>query len=138
MKSVRSRLFIVALTTLGIQTLAISLGVARVCWGAEHIHSGADAMDCPHHGPSQPASHDHHAQPADQMGRAHQDDSRVRLGCGCSNNLMAGYLGPAGVVPTPAFLSMFTHVAMLARAGTEPHTDVWIPPLSPPPRTLFS
>jgi hypothetical protein len=145
MKRVRYHLFSVALATLSIQALVIALGVARVCWGAEHTHGGGHAADCPHHaGSSQSVSHAHHAASSEPAHQDHHDVSNVatdaqdRLTCGCSSRVIAAYIGPAGIVPAPAFLPASTQVALLARARRASPTDVWFPPLSPPPRMPFS
>ena len=65
-------------------------------------------------------------------------DARDHVTCDCSSYVVAGYIGPVGIVPTPALVPTSTGVFMVARARKASLADLWLPPLSPPPRLPFS
>lgn len=137
MRSIRGQLVAVALATLAIHMLVVTLGALRVCWGVEHTHAGAAAADCPmhHHANSQPAQHAYHSHGSDASATS---DAAERVRCGCSNDPSSLYVGPTAIIPVPTPASPSMQVMMLAPESEPSPSELCLSSPSPPPRSTIS
>lgn len=126
-------LFAFGVATLAVHAGVVILGPLRLCWGVEHTHAGAAAPDCPmHHHASQatqPAHHEH----GSSASEIRKDSARIS--CDCSNGPTSISAGATALIPVPAALSPSMQTVMLVREGDPSPADLWLPALSPPPRS---
>jgi hypothetical protein len=136
MELVRRRVCAIALATLSIQRAVLALGAARLCVKGEHTHGGVPAPECPmhHHTDSQPIQHALHVHGS---GASAASDDSPRVTCRCSSDPLSIYLGSTGIMPVPVPVSPAIQIMMLAPQNDPSLPELWVTPLSPPPRPTF-